>query len=370
MGVSNAATGRPGSLAARMADVGRPTSGFDYLRLVLAVSIMVWPWMLVTFGLHWANGIMFSPAGVVMRTILPMFFALSGFLVAGSLERNPSVPTFVLFRALRILPALAVEISLSALLIGALTTSLGLAAYYQSPIFHAYFLNIVGSIHYNLPGVFANNPDDVVNRSLWTIPSELECYLFLIGAALVGLYASKNRLLVLVLVAFALYVGFRLWRDGTVPGFQPFGGTVLARLLIFYFMTGVLFYRFRDLIPMSAPLFAVSAVVAVGTLLFEPTVWLSLPAVVYATVYLGLLNPRKVAVLLSGDYSYGIYLYAYPIQQTCVLLFPDLRWWGNLAVALPVTAAFAALSWHTIEKPALKLKRVFARRPTQQRVEV
>ncbi|WP_375396537.1 acyltransferase family protein [uncultured Sphingomonas sp.] len=350
------------SLAERMNEIGRPTSGFDYMRLSLSVFILVWHSFLVTNGLAWTRDAILLPTGVVIRLALPMFFALSGFLVAGSLERNPSVPTFVLFRALRILPALAVEITLSAVVIGGLTTTLVATQYYDSAMFWSYFLNIVGWIHYNLPGVFTTNPDDTVNRSLWTIPSELECYLFLVGAALLRLYSGRYRLLFLVIGVYAAYLIFRVARNGALPGFQPMGGTVLSRMLIFYFMTGVVFYRFRDRIPFSLPLCLASIVVAVATLLFDQTVWLSLVPVAYVTVYLGLLNPPKIALLLRGDYSYGIYLYAYPIQQVYVYLFPGAPWYVNLALALPTTAIFAVFSWHAIERPALTLKRAFARR--------
>ena len=362
------ATARGISLADRMATIGRPTSGFDYMRLALSLIILIWHSFLVTNGLHWAEGVMFSPIGVIVRTALPMFFALSGFLVAGSLERNASIPTFAAFRAFRILPALAVEISLSAILIGALTTTLATADYYGQPQFATYFLNIVGWIHYNLPGVFAGNPDDTVNRSLWTIPSELECYLFLIAAAAFGLYKEKHRLLVLTIAVYGAYIVFRVVRDGATPGFQPHGGTVLSRLLIFYFMTGVLFYRFRDRIPFNFSMFVGSMLAGIACLFFEQTVWLSLPATVYATVYLGLLDPKRVQLLLGGDYSYGIYLYAYPIQQTWVWLLPNASWYVNLACALPTTAGFAVLSWHWIEKPALRLKTRFGKSRTQKLV--
>ena len=104
-----------------------------------------------------------------------MFFALSGFLVASSLERCKTLFTFLGLRAIRILPALAVEIFISALIIGPLFTTEPAKAYFAAPEFHDYFLNILGDIHYHLPGVFAANPSDAVNGQLWTVPYEMIC---------------------------------------------------------------------------------------------------------------------------------------------------------------------------------------------------
>jgi peptidoglycan/LPS O-acetylase OafA/YrhL len=78
-------------------------------------------------------------------------------------------------------------------------------------------------------------------------------------------------------------------------------------------------------------------------------------------VFLGLVNFPKIRFIQSGDYSYGVYLYGFPIAQALVASMPVLRghgWWVLLA-ATPITVAFAALSWHTIERPTLALKRYF-----------
>jgi peptidoglycan/LPS O-acetylase OafA/YrhL len=70
-----------------------------------------------------------------------------------------------------------------------------------------------------------------------------------------------------------------------------------------------------------------------------------------------MLMPKKLPFIFDGDYSYGMYLYAFPIQQTLTHLMPDHRhWWLNILIAVPTTFAFSYLSWHLIEKHAMKLK--------------
>jgi peptidoglycan/LPS O-acetylase OafA/YrhL len=64
-----------------------------------------------------------------------------------------------------------------------------------------------------------------------------------------------------------------------------------------------------------------------------------------------------------GDFSYGLYLYAFPIQQLVARLFlPNVSWWKNLLVAYPIALICAAASWHLVERPALSLKDRFLRR--------
>jgi peptidoglycan/LPS O-acetylase OafA/YrhL len=113
---------------------GRP-SGFDYLRLWLAISVVFIHCPTTTNG---ADPFVDTPLNAYVRAILPMFFALSGFLVAGSLERCKTLLGFLGLRVIRIYPALAVEVVLSAFLIGALVTTYPWSRYYSDPLFLLY----------------------------------------------------------------------------------------------------------------------------------------------------------------------------------------------------------------------------------------
>ena len=171
-------------------------SGFDCLRIALAISVMVWHSPANSYG---PDGEYLVRGGLIgwplTLCILPSFFALSGFLVAGSLARN-TLPGFLTLRALRIVPALAVEVTLSALMIGPLVTTLPLWHYFSDREFIHYFLNIGGDIHYFLPGVFNDLPlPQYVNLQLWTVPWELTCYIAIVVAATLGIIRRPSRLL-------------------------------------------------------------------------------------------------------------------------------------------------------------------------------
>ena len=158
----------------KMRTPGGYTTGFDYLRIFLSIGVLIFHSVALATGSDsavWTGPFRFFPA-----TVLPMFFALSGFLVTGSLQRV-KLHQFVTLRLVRLIPALAVEITLSVLVIGLVVTTFPLSGYFGSQLTWKYFLNIVGYIHYLLPGVFANNIyPNMMNGQLWTIPFEFECY--------------------------------------------------------------------------------------------------------------------------------------------------------------------------------------------------
>ncbi len=287
----------------------------------------------------------------IISLILPMFFALSGFLVCGSLVRTKSIVIFMSHRFLRLIPALFVEILLSALILGPIFTTTPRSSYFTSSEFRRYFLNIVGDIHYHLPGVFLSNPTSgIVNKSLWTIPYELECYLALVVISLAGLVRRRVLLTGLVVLAsIALLVSVDLRHSPILLSIGPPG-----RLLVLSFLAGVVLYLWRDVVPVSRSLFAVAVAVSITLLCFPQLMFLAGFPVAYVTMCLGLTTPRHIPVLMDGDYSYGLYLFAYPLQQTYSALFPHERhWWLDALFAIVFGLLYAFFSWNIIEKRVL-----------------
>jgi peptidoglycan/LPS O-acetylase OafA/YrhL len=320
------------------------TTGFDYLRVGLALAVLcihvinisnheVWTWL-------WRSW--FAP---FYLSVLPAFFVLSGFLVAGSLFRN-SIPQFLSLRALRIFPALAVEITLSALVLGLLVTRLPTGAYLASPEFHAYFLNILGDIHFTLPGVYSGRP---INLQLWTIPFELECYICLVVLALIGLVGRPRLLAGLIVVGILLATAIAVH-----GGWYHKGWNVPGRMLVLSFLCGVLAYLFKRWLPYNRWLFAASAVATYVFLSVPDLTFLAAAPLAYVTVYLGLTRPPRIPF---GDLSYGVYLFHFPIARTIFeLTGQTMSWEALLPLTVILTAGFAALSWTFIEKPILDRK--------------
>ena len=309
-----------------------------------------------------------GPGRPIKLALVPMFFALSGFLVAGSAFRLRRTPVFLAHRVLRIFPALVVEVALSALLLGLLFTTLPLSSYFADPQFSEYLLNAVGDISYTLPGVFLHNPVHfIVNVNLWTLPSEFYCYLAMAALMMTGLVYSRSIYTgIMVMVTAVLVVAHALTGLSTPLGPFP------AHVVVYYFLFGVLFFHWRDRIPARFGLFVASAVASYVFLMFDATVYLAPLPVAYMTMYFGLIPLPKSRLLASGDYSYGIYLYGFPITQSLIAIKPEWFTGGNvqffslLVASTVLTTLFAAASWHVVEKRALSLKSRLPSRWTQR----
>ena len=346
---------RSESIDQRYAAVGGFTHGFDYLRLILAVAVVLQHAVVCSDG---EAGSLFIWGGwhrIFFAPILLMFFALSGFLVAGSLKRKPTLPAFVTLRAARLLPALTVEVLLSALVLGPWMTRLPWAEYFGHPLFFDYFLNIVGNVHFFLPGVFVDNPfANFVNVSLWTVPLELECYLLLILLWITGTLRRRGWVVVLLLLA----VGAGTFHALTHFSLDWANNRPLPRSLVVAFSAGLCLSLFSEKVRLDVRWAALAAAGMLVTTLQYQTVYLAALFSAYLVVYLGMMHPPKRGFLFRGDYSYGLYLFAFPIQQAYAQLFPGYRhWYLNAAFTLVLGLAYAAFSWWVIEKPVLARKR-------------
>jgi peptidoglycan/LPS O-acetylase OafA/YrhL len=328
---------------------GGRAAGFDYMRLGLAATIICVHSVMTSYGPGPQDVLLGSPWGKPFELLVPMFFALSGFLVAGSWERCRSMISFLGLRVLRIFPALTMQVVLSALIIGPIFTTFSLAAYFADPRLRIFLLNMIGWPQYLLPGVFWSNPDHAVNGQIWTVPWELGCYGVLTVLAIVGLL--RNRFLLLGCLGLVqAYVGYHGF---FTPHHDSLG--MSGPLIGLCFMWGMVVYRFRDRLWASDGLAVAMLALTLALLMLKDGKYLAPVPIAYFTVRLGLFNPPK-PTRWWGDYSYGLYIFGYPVQQA-VANAPALReWWINIAIALPVAFAVAFVSWHLLEKPALGLR--------------
>jgi peptidoglycan/LPS O-acetylase OafA/YrhL len=226
--------------------------GFDFLRVALAMAVVFNHSFLIVEGNY--DTVAKYHLWALFGTTMPMFFALSGFLITGSAGRL-KLKDFLLNRSMRIVPALAVDICVSALLIGTAVTTEPLHSYFTDRRFAHYFLNILGFIHYELPGVFASNPfPNQVNGSLWTVPFEIGCYCIMSLMIIGGAARSHSRMVVAAVGFTAAYYavaycvaayGSPLASPGPLDHYL--GGFVSERgnRLYFDFIAGCLVYVYR-----------------------------------------------------------------------------------------------------------------------------
>ncbi|CAN5418904.1 acyltransferase [soil metagenome] len=355
--------------------------GFDFLRISLATGIIAWHTAQLSGHLETARASAFWFSEYML---VPMFFALSGFLVAASAMRL-SAKNFLLNRAARIIPALVADIIFAAMLIGPLVTTLPASQYFTNTGFVSYFLNIAGWIHYTLPGVFETNPSHEVNGALWTVPFEMACYVILMVLMLTG--AIRRPRLVLLITYTVLIVGIPVrLMTSHLAGDHPSFIEALAMDLFLHrgsllwpsFLIGITLYQLRYYVPFSTT--AAAGLICAATLVstFGNLEMLfgnvgvhaiALPLLGYLTVMIGLSPMPRLPGFDTGDYSYGLYLYHVPFLQLLIYCFPAVwtgGWWWTLFFAgFPLALAAAVLSWHLFEYPVLKLRNSFAikRRP-------
>lgn len=348
--------------------------GFDFLRIFLATAIIAWHTVQLSGHLELAraSGFWFSE-----YLLVPMFFALSGFLVAGSSMRL-SAKNFLLNRVARIVPALVADIVFAALLIGPLVTTLPASLYFTDPAFASYFLNIIGWIHYSLPGVFENNPSSEVNGALWTVPFEIGCYVILTGLMISG--AIKRPILVPILTYAVLIVGIplRYAASRLVSDHASFVDKLAMDLFLHRgsllwtsFLVGIALYQLRYYVPFSKGVAVGLVCTAIFVSVFRDVAILGNPAIYavmlpllgYVTVIIGLSPMRRLPGFGTGDYSYGLYLYHVPFLQLLIHYFPSAwtgDWWWTLFFAgFPLALTAAVISWHVFEYPALKFRNSF-----------
>ena len=364
--------------------------GFDYLRVALALTILVGHTFGIVRGESEQRAIGFivganpESAGVELLSwwsgwahwrhafqgmLVPMFFALSGFLVTASALRLRNVKSFLIFRGLRILPALTVEVTLSALVLGPVFTSYNLGTYFTDYGFFRYFGNIFGFFTFYLPGVFESNPwPKIVNGNLWTLPAEFYCYLILALSMAAGLLYSKIQYTIFFAMLSVAYLCLLLADAGLVSGLEVGAGFKGSVETAYYFFVGCLFYHWRSLMPANFVLFIISGILSLVLLrevLVGENLLLSKACapflITYCTVFLGVFEFPKFRPIQQGDYSYGIYLYGFPIAQAIIATFPVLRShvFLMLIATLGSTILFAILSWHLFERPTLQLKSRF-----------
>jgi len=347
--------------------------GFDFLRVFLACCIVLVHSVLLTGHREVFDK---SAAWFLEYALVPMFFALSGFLITASAMRL-SLKNFLINRGLRIVPALAVDVVVCALIIGPLFTTWALGDYIADNRFHSYFLNVFGRIHYLLPGVFEENPTNFVNGALWTVPYEIICYVLASFFIVAKWLTSKYKVLVFTVVV--LVIGAILDVSSFYAELTGMPKKVLFRLLLSReaqiveaFLLGVVAYQWRDRIVYSKAIFVACLLVCLCAAL-APTFaqanaarLILLPALTYMTVFIGLTAVPIPAYFKKGDYSYGIYLYHDPLMQSVIVLFPAIAlsgFWGTaftFACGLSMVLVMANLSWHFIEKPILAMRKKFS----------
>ncbi len=327
-------------------------NNFDLLRLTGALLVMF----------SHAYGQMAVPANEIMyrwtnhRYLLStfgmmIFFTISGYLVTQSLLLNASVKKYIIRRVLRIYPAYIVNMLLLFFVLGTIFTTLPLKEYFTYPLSLKFLYEnmlIIPSSRI-LPGVF-NETD--VNPSAWSVAFEVKLYLVLLILYIIRVIPFKW----MISIAFGFGLIIKIFITPSLLQYLTNHDFKIWGSLGFYFITGSFLYAWKEKIPLHI----------VGIIILALAWWLTrriglpgeLPELfffAYTILWIGVKTP--VLFTPKWDLSYGIYLYAAPVQLVLSLVsHHSLPLWQYNLVATPIIVLFAILSWNLVEKKALALK--------------
>lgn len=340
-------------------------------RLILATGVIVGHSFPLTGNRY--PFLTFAPALQLLTYIwVDGFFAVSGFLITWSWFRQPGVRDYFVARALRILPGLWACSVVTAFIIAPVSVVIQGGSALKlllsgAPIQFVLANSAVVQLKNDVGGTPRGVPwPGQWNGSLWTIAFEVMCYVAIAVLGVTGLL--RRRWLTPLLLALALFCSTRLPPLSDFSGVaSPGGGKIdavtaaeivgsqMARFAIMFF-AGALIYQLRNTLPARWSLVGVCAAIVLGASFLPDYRLVAAIPLAYALIVSGALIHNK-HMRLRNDLSYGMYIYAWPMQQFLVIC--GLAFLNPLvfaAVAIVCTLPLAALSWYLIEKPALSLK--------------
>lgn len=333
-------------------------NNFRLLRFLTALTVAATHCLWVVYG--------FNPSkegliGILIQAShcgICIFFGLSGYLITASLMERPNYLRYTISRIIRLCPLLLFSSLLIAFVAGPLFTTASTEAYYNDWQLWAFIpLSTLSFSELSLPGLFENAPaGSDVNVTLWTLKYEIAAY---IGLAALSLFGLLNRRLVWIWAGLAIaafiYVSYFTQLRAEIAVLQHgfrFG---------FAFLIGLILYSYKNIIPVNF----IGVLLVIGFAAYTNSSAYMEPFRIVALTYTAIWFGSQKAGFLNfynrfGDYSYGIFVFHWPIAQLVLQMNPAITYGQLLLVVMPFTLALAVISWHGIEEPLLSARTSFA----------
>ena len=352
-------------------------NNFDFLRLLFSIFVLITHAYPLTgeSEIDYLNFITYNKISF-SHIALSGFFTISGFLIFRSLFKSKNLLDYFLKRILRIFPALIAVLIISSIT-GFVFTNYNFIDYFSQGEVYSYVYNnlllFFKDPQYNILDVFKGNPLHAVNGSIWSLSYEFFFY-FVIAC----LWIIRRRITlvkVIVILSFLLLIIFKFLLSGNghqqihnLTGMNaqlkkeytlPFTALLFSLFIRWglFFIAGCILSFFNFNFKLQIIIVIISTLLISITLrsnFFDYLQYVLLPLIY---INFGLLNTPVLAGLNSkiGDWSYGIYLWGFPIQQVLVYYF-KLNYLNLIFLSIPLSIFFGFLSWNLIEKHALKMK--------------
>ncbi|MEG0471372.1 MAG: acyltransferase [Solibacillus sp.] len=325
--------------------VGSRDNNLDLIRFVAALAVIIGHSYTICLGPDYSDFLSdFTGGGVGLGGLaVGVFFLFGGFLIAKSADGRRTPKAYFKARCLRIFPQLIFVVVLLSFVFGPLLSSLSFFEYFSNSQTYIYLTNAVFILQHNLPGVFEGNIyPQVVNGPLWTLPVEFVCYIL----CFIYLKATGFKKRSFAVASLACLGGCLVY-------FTFFNGVLwsaVRAVLLFYI--GVAFYVYRDCIYINRVCGVASLALFVVLLFAHLSTVAMLFVFPYLAFYLGYATKRKFSNFgKHGEFSYGIYLWGWPIQQTlCQLGGGSMPQWLNAIMACVIALGFGILNYWIVDK--------------------
>ena len=330
--------------------VKRNNNNFDLIRLSAAIAVIYGH----SFALFPTNGqveiVRFFLVKEYSGSLAVFaFFFLSGIFITASFINSETHFQFIIKRVFRIWPALIVCILITVFIIGPIFTNLNISSYFMSRQTWHYLIknSIMLKFEPKLADIFSNNLfKESPNGSLWTLPTEIRCYILVLILGIAGLL--KRKITVVAIFLFSL-----IYHHSNFITSLAFGGLIMPMI---FFLAGTLSYKFKEYLIID---YKIEIGLIVGCIaayfINQHAFWV----IFYCTFLYSILFIASTKTIrrikLPGDYSYGIYIYGFLIQQMIAHLLPQITAYPSMLISIPVTVVISIISWHYIELPSLKL---------------
>ena len=336
-------------------------NNFDFIRFSAAIFVVLAHSTYLLnrkdlFEVYTKGAYTFGSLGVAI------FLIISGYLVSSSYMNSSNLSKYILNRILRIFPGLFIMLIFSVLVIGSLCTSTSIIDYFSNENTYFHLVNI--SLYFqslNISSVFSSNYCHTFNGSLWTLPYEFSFYFLIIFIGSLKLFTRRYLFLILsfVFFSFRVYLGSKIeWFSYSTP--YLLGLNIKSFIDLWcYFLLGILFFLFKDKIKFSLneSVFIILILVVVSSI-FTSLSLITMPILLtYIILQLSFIKCKLNNFGFFGDFSYGIYIYSYPIQQAIIYYYNnEINPYFLFFLSTLISIVIAYFSWHLVEKKALLLK--------------
>ncbi len=342
---------------AEMSDEVRQNN-FRLLRFLTALTVAATHCLWIIYGFNPSTE---GTVGILIQAShcgICIFFGLSGYLITSSLTERPNFLNFAVSRIIRLCPLLIFSSLLIAFVFGPFFTTASFSDYYNDWRLWAYVpVTALSYSDMTLPGLFENAPaGGEVNVSIWTLKYEIIAYIALALLCSFGLLQKRfvwiwSGLAIATFLYVSYFTQLRAEFSVLMHGFR-FG---------FAFLIGVVLYTYRQQIPINL----IGVFLVIGFAAYTNSSAYMEPFRIVALTYTAIWFGSKKATLLNfynrfGDYSYGIFVFHWPIAQVVLQTNPSISYGDLLTIVLPLTLGFSILSWHCIEAPLLAHRFAFA----------